>query len=327
MSPVHASIMAVLIRAALVTVAPGAEENCPSSAQVQAALEAHAPRLVAPRLERGDSDTLVLAPLPTLATGAMSISLIDKNGLVKLYRLLPQPAGDRARDCPALADTVAFIVDRYFDEVELPNLPERRLPPSLSAPPPPAKEVGPRTKVPKFALSGTVGKRTPGGPTDLGGIEFKLAGGSELGDLSLAGGHPWVDLSAGIVGIARESWHNESRSATVVRTGADLSLLLGWRVWHGRLYAGPQISVEMVWLNWEDSEGTGQGQREIRFDTAAGLRTGYQYFWQRFFARADVTACAAIVRHRVSATSAPATSLFEAPPAYLTLAFGIGIWF
>jgi hypothetical protein len=325
MSKVHASIMAVLIQAALVTVAPGTEENCPSSAQVQAALGTHTPRLVAPQADDDPANALTLTLSPTLATGEMSLSLVDKIGRVKLYRLLPPPPGDRARDCAALADTVAFIIDRYFDEVELPNLPERKLPP----PPPPAKVAEPKSAVPEFALSGTMGRRIPGDAADLGGVEFKLAGGAALTTFALAGGKPWIDASAGLVGIAKESWpRNESRSATVVRTGVDLSVLLGWPVWNGRLYAGPQASVEMVWLNWVNADASGQVEREIRFDAAAGLRTGYQYFWrERFFARVDLTGCIAIVRHKIAAKSDPSASLFEAPPAYLTMAFGIGIWF
>jgi hypothetical protein len=327
MFQVHASIMAVLIQAALVAVAPGPEENCPSSAQVQTALETHAPRLVAPHSENGANNSLILTLSPTLATGEMSISLMDKTGLVKLYRLLPPPPGDRARDCAALADTVAFIVDRYFEEVELPQLPER---PPAPPPPPPLEVVEPRARAPRFALSGTMGRRIPGGATDLGGYEFKLTGGASWTNLVLAGGRPWIDVSAGIVGIATHDWENVTGKSTskVVRSGADLALLLGWPVWHGWIYAGPLASIEMIWLDWRDADASDRVQREIRFDSAVGLRTGYHYFWrERFFARADLTGCVATVRHSITAKSDPATSLFEAPPAYLTMAFGVGIWF
>jgi len=317
--------MAVLIQAALVTVAPSAEENCPSSAQVQAALETHAPRLVALASEGGSDNPLTLILSTTLATGEMSISLMDKAGLVKLYRVLPPPPGDRARDCAALADTVAFIIDRYFDEVELPQLPAR--PP---APPPPPNVVQSKT-VPKFALSGTMGRRVPGGAADLGGYEFKLTGGAGLPPFTIAGGRPWIDASAGLVGMATNNWVNSTGAGTskAVRSGADLSLVLRWRVWQGWLYAGPLASVEMVWLDWRDADTQGQVQRYIRFAWAAGLRTGYQYFWrERFFARADLTGCIAARRQRISPqSSAGANPLFESPPAYVTMAFGVGIWF
>jgi hypothetical protein len=334
MFQVHASIMAVLIQAALVTVAPSAEENCPSSAQVQAALETHAPRLVdpsspaSPSSEGGANGPLTLSLSPTLATGEMGLSLIDRAGLVRLYRVLPPPLGDRARDCAALADTVAFIIDRYFDEVELPQLPERKSPAQPPLLPPPPRIVEPTASPPKSALSVTMGRRVPGGAADLGGYEFKLTGGAALTTAVLAGGHPWIDLSAGIVGIANQRWRNGSESASAVRTGTDLAFLLGWPVWRGMLYAGPEATAEMIWLNWRDADAGGQVRREIRFASAAGLRTGYEYFWrQRFFARADLTGCIAILRQRIAAQSAKDVSLFESPPAYIVAAFGVGIWF
>jgi hypothetical protein len=330
--------MVFFVQAALVTVAPSANDRCPSSAQVQTAIETHAPRLVSPRPE--DSPALTLTLSPTFATGEMGISLIDRAGLVRLYRVLPPPPGDRARDCAALADTVAFIVDRYFEEVELPNLPERKPPPAPpptppppSPPPPPSnpKLPMPQPGSPKFALSATGGRRFPGGKTDLGGTEFKLTGGAAVTHLELAGGRPWIDISAGIVGIAaNQRW--DSGNATSVRSGIDLALLLGWPVGNGRLYAGPQASLEMIWLNWRDADPNDPMRREIRFLGAAGLRTSYQYVWrQHFFARVDLAGCVAILRQKIEAASDQASdkdgSLFEAPPAYLTLAFGVGIWF
>ena len=324
--------MAVLVHAALVTVAPGPEDHCPSSAQVQAALESHAPRLLTSRQEDASANPLILNLSPTLATGEMSIMLIDKAGLVKLYRVLPPPPGDRARDCAALADTVAFIVDRYFDEVELPELPERKQIPSPPAAPPPApKPALPTPAAPRFALSGTFGRRLPGGPTDLGGNEFKLAGGAAVTNLVLAGGRPWIDVSAGIVGIvSNRKWDNEkgAGTATAVRSGVDLALLLGWPVWGGRLCAGPQVSLEMVWLDWRDVDANNRLSREVRFAWAAGLRTSYQYFWRkRFFARADLNGGLAVTRQEIKTQSAPNDPLFVSPPAYLTLAIGVGIWF
>jgi hypothetical protein len=81
----------------------------------------------------------------------------------------------------------------------------------------------------------------------------------------------------------------------------------------------------MVWL---DANSNNRNQHEIHFGSAAGLRTGYQYLWRNhLFARADVTGCAAIVRHQIVTQSAPNTPLFESPLVYVTMALGIGIWF
>jgi hypothetical protein len=110
-----------------------------------------------------------------------------------------------------------------------------------------------------------------------------------------------------------------------VRSGGDLAVLLGRPTWHGNLYAGPLAAVEITWL---DSNVNTRIQHEIHTGLAAGLRTGYQYLWKdRFFLRADVTACIAIVRQRVVTESNPGTPIFEAPPAYATFSGGAGIWF
>jgi hypothetical protein len=153
MASVHASLLLAILQAALqaalVTVAPGPSDNCPSSAQVLAALERHVPNLLTSPPDQNTTNQLTLVLSPALSTGDTSFFLIDKNGRVRIYRTLPPPVGDRARDCSALADTVALIVERYFDELELPNLPEkkRKAEPAAATPaplpPPPPKPAGP----------------------------------------------------------------------------------------------------------------------------------------------------------------------------------------
>lgn len=146
----HATLLLLLTQAALVTVAPTASDACPSAARVQAALEKHAPRLLVARGDEDPAKHLVLTLSPSPSTRELNLSLLDGKGRVRLYRSLPSPAPDRPRDCAALADTVALIVDRYFDEVEIPSPPERKaasspLPPLASAPasPLPTLPTGP----------------------------------------------------------------------------------------------------------------------------------------------------------------------------------------
>jgi hypothetical protein len=339
---VHANLILALAQAALVTVAPGPDDDCPSSSQVQTALEIHAPRLVTPRSEDDPADQLSLTLYSASPGREMSLSLLDGKGRVRLYRTLPTPPGDRARDCAALADTVAFIVDRYFEEVELPSLPEKKPPPPPPAPAPPpppppanppipAESFAPSTKSPSFALSGTVGRRMPGSYVDLGGIEFKATLGAELVRVGKNGWPLWLDLSGGVVGVVNHDWENStssgdfSGSANAIRSSVDLALLLGRPAGHGKLYLGPLAAVEFVWL---DANSEGHTQHEIHTGFAAGLRAGYQYFWRRrFFARADITGCIAIVRQEIVTQSPPNTVIFAAPPAFATGALGVGIWF
>ena len=210
MSEVHASLLAALIQAAWVTLSPTADDHCPSSAQVQAALEAHAPKLVATS-SAGPSDGPLTVWLATASgTGELSLSLVDSSGLVKLYRMLPPPQGGRPRDCTALADTVALIVDRYFDEVELPAMPEKKVVPPPPPPPPappapapaPSKASGSGSEMPVFTLSGTYGDEilhaSNGQPLHLAGLigshEFYGSSGGACFRLSKSSSftlHPW----------------------------------------------------------------------------------------------------------------------------------------
>lgn len=132
----YASFLPSLLQAALVTVAPGPDDGCPSAQQVQAAIASHAPRLLAPHTDDSSANQLTLSMGSTPGSRDVTLSLLDGKGRIRLYRALPAPPGDRSPDCAALAHTVAFIVDRYFDEVELPAAPERKLPPAPPSPPP-----------------------------------------------------------------------------------------------------------------------------------------------------------------------------------------------
>jgi len=337
MSEVHASLLAALIQAAWVTLAPTADDQCPSSAQVQAALEAHAPKLVAPSSEGPSGGPLTLWLATSSGTGELSLSLADRAGMVKLYRMLPPPQGGRPRDCVALADTVALIVDRYFDEVELPAMPEKKaLPPPPppppapppAAPPPPRKASASGNEIPAFALSGTIGRRVPGGASNLSQYAFKLTIGVALSRLGRRGGALCLDASAGSVGIVSQAWDHPdgSGNATAVLSGADLALLLAWPAWFGRFYIGPQGTVDMVSLDAVINSKT--TQHDVRFGAAAGLHLGYQVFgWQHFFARLDLNGAMAIVRQQVVTQSLEHTVLFEAPAAYLSVAGGVGVSF
>jgi hypothetical protein len=269
---------------------------------------------------------LVLSP--ALATGDTSFFLLDGAGRVKLYRTLPSPAGDRAPDCAALADTVAFIVDRYFDEVELPALPEKRTSPEPAPAAPPVKkspfepEPRPRVEAARYTLSLGVGKRMPGSAADLGGNEIKLTGGLAVAGFGRDGGRLWLETSGGIVGIVNWVW--PQGNVTAVRTAWDLSALLGWPVWRGRLYGGASTSVEYIWL---DANSSGHLQHETRLALSAGLRAGYLLFLrEHVFLRLDLSGNVAIVRYEF-ATQSGSSALLSAPPVYVTAAIGVGISF
>jgi hypothetical protein len=176
-----------------------------------------------------------------------------------------------------------------------------------------------------------VGRRVPGSYYDLGGIEFKLALGLKLGRLTHRRLPVSLELSGGLIGIAKRGWQYDdaggqtSGEATAVRSGGDLALYLGWTAGAGTLYAGPLAAVEVVWL---DATSGGHLQHEIHTGIAAGARAGYQYRWlDRFFLRLDVTGAIALLRQRIATVSHREKPIFEAPPGYATLSVGAGVWF
>jgi hypothetical protein len=274
---------------------------------------------------------LTLILMPAFATGETSFSLLDKTGLVKLYRTLPPPAGDRVRDCAALADTVAFIVVRYFEEVEMPALPEPTPPPPPPPPPPeppPPKPVAPSetaTRPPpaKRTLSLNGGRRFPGEAFNLGGYEVKMILGTALTDLGKTDGDLWLEVSAGFAGHSTYYWgQGPSEYATSDRAAGDLALLAGWRLGRSRVHAGPVASVELIWL---ETGAGGHPRNETLLGAAAGIKVGYQYFAAgRVFARADLAGNLALVKQEVATQSN--IPVFTAPRVYLTLAFGVGVW-
>jgi hypothetical protein len=333
MDEVHASLLLATVHAAALTVASGPGDACPTSTQVLAALETRAAALVTPRMDDDPAKLLTLTLMPASPNGETSFSLVDRSGLVKLYRSLPAPAGDRARDCAALADTVAFIVIRYFEEVELPALPERKPPPAPPEPPPPSPE-GParsttsedavKVDAAKLALSLNGGRRFPGGAEDFGGFEVKLATGVLLTAFAKGNADLWLDVAAGFAGHGtRTVDQRPSDSATSSRWSGEVALLAGWRLGQSRIYAGPAANLDLIWV---DSDMSGHKQHEQRFGAAAGIKAGYQYFWAgRVFARADVTTNVTLAKERV--VTASKLDIFSSPPMYVTVALGLGVWF
>jgi len=75
---------------------------------------------------------------------------VDPQGRLRLFRTLARPGATNARDCAALSVTVAIIVQRYLEEIELPEVEVARrspmvqvVPPTPPSPSPPPVVVGP----------------------------------------------------------------------------------------------------------------------------------------------------------------------------------------
>ena len=133
----------------------GPDDGCPSPHQLAEALSAHLPGMVLP-LGHATGPTTLRLGVATDAAGAMRLDLSDPEGGPLLHRWLPATDRTHAGDCPALAETAALIVERYWHEVGYdvpletpkPPPPKAAVPP---APPPPPKPAPPPTPPPNPA--------------------------------------------------------------------------------------------------------------------------------------------------------------------------------
>jgi hypothetical protein len=134
----------------------GADDGCPSPHLLADALSTHLPGMVLP-LGHATGPTSLRLAVTTDAAGAMRLDLFDPEGGPLLHRWLLANERTHPGDCPALAETAALIVDRYWHEVgydvpiEEENVPPKTQPPKAAAQPPPPKPVTPPTPPPKPA--------------------------------------------------------------------------------------------------------------------------------------------------------------------------------
>jgi hypothetical protein len=138
----------------------GPDEGCPSPRQVADALSAHLPGMVLP-LGHATGPTTLRLTVTTEAAGAMRLDLVDPEGGPLLHRWLPASEHAHSGDCPALAETAALIVERYWHEVgydvpiETPPAPKPP-PPKATSPPPPKPPEPPRpAEPPKPSVTAT----------------------------------------------------------------------------------------------------------------------------------------------------------------------------
>ena len=120
----------VALQAALITVR-GGDARCPSARQVNEAIAGRLPGVLVPAPSPGAAGVLELR-LNESAT-EHSFVVVDGTGTVRLSRPMPPPP-PAARDCEALAETVALIVDRYLQQLAYQD--RQAAPPPPPAPPP-----------------------------------------------------------------------------------------------------------------------------------------------------------------------------------------------
>jgi hypothetical protein len=240
-----------LVPAAIgVLAAAGPDDGCPSPRQLTEALSVHLGGSVLP-LGQPLGATAIRLSVATDASGVTRLDLVDPGGEVLLHRMLSPTERSRGPDCPALAETAALIVERYWHEVgyDLPPLP--RPPPApepalrplalqvSAAPPVHAAPSSWRWSV----AAVTEGRAGPGGSADVAAL---LAVGAERRfGLRLSGGVAnGTTVTSSSLGVA-------SFRRLPFRFGAYLPLHLG----PGVLEPGIGLDLEEIWVNVTSNNG------------------------------------------------------------------------
>jgi hypothetical protein len=221
--------------------------GCPSSQQIRAAIEVRLPGLLVPPEQSGLPDTLMLATSSDPAAKTSSFTLTDRDLKVRLRRELPPPASADPSECPALAETVALMVERYLQEV------------GYRSEPAPAAD---RRRWDLFA-----GATWRPGADGLSAYEVRVGVGRAFGARARFG----LALALGIEGTSEEAW--PGASGRLHRFPAELRLV--WRRGIGTtmLEVGPFAGVQLLVLHSQSQDASATDVRLVpELGAGAGLR-------------------------------------------------------
>jgi hypothetical protein len=254
----------------------GAAADCPGGAALAAALNAVMAGLV-PSAQPAMPVALANGGhlgVTTSSEGDVRVDLVDAQGEVVLHRVLPAPPRGHAPDCPALAETIALIIDRYLHDVgyEVPPLPppapKPASPPPVPEEPPSAIAVAPPAAAPAPKALWRIGLGGGARVGDAGGL-----GGD--GDLvlglepSATGVHGGVRLSAGYAPPTEARWAD--KTATLRRIPLRLGLYLAVPAGPGQLEPGIGLGAD-VFIVSVNGPGAASGYHSA---PAGDLALGY----------------------------------------------------
>ena len=241
---------------AVVVAAPaGPDQGCPSPRQITEALMARIPAVVVSADDASSPGVLKLTvtgggPIP------LRVELTDQGGEARLYRSLTVAERSRALDCPALADTVALIVERFLHDLGY------EAPPSPPPPPrepvrenltrgPPAAPAGP-SRVDVFAGGAWRGASS----TETNDFEAGLGLGFERG---LFGRRVAATFTGGISTLCCSAvipdQNVQNVRATLYRIPVRLGLYIPFLVGPGWLEPGLRLAVDWLFVSRSWSGG------------------------------------------------------------------------
>ena len=288
---------------------------CPSADQVTAALRARLPQIM------GQGGSGLPSPLWLQWRGsaqAPEVQLRDADGTIVLSRVLRVQSG--VADCPALAETVALIVERYLDELQLQDLAK---PSALAQAMPPTADpdhtwaLGARTMV----RSGRAAWLPPGGELWL--ERLGKGGGHHPGTAG------WLASLGGALGVS--SGQNDRAGAArlqhlhtwlLIRAGA-------WRVWDAHKL-GLFADVGLAAVRASRTEGPASWSA-WGAEPWAGLGGRYRLSLRnRWFAEASAAVYAAVVRHELVVLRLPENErrvVAATPRIFTDLGISVGVQF
>jgi hypothetical protein len=322
------SALLVVPAYAVAVTAPGAaDEGCPSPRQVVDALAARLPDVAQPVGQPPAPGALRLSVVaPGGAAAGLRVELSDANGEPVLHRQLPPPpARGKSPDCPALAETVALIVDRYLHEVGY------EAPPS-PPPPPPAPPPSPPTVIarpPPPAGAGGAGAGAAGGARRVWQIGLGAsaragdAGGLDAAGMiaaGVSGRRLGAHLSFGLAPAAYARWSDGH--ATLRRLPARLSLDMSLVAGPGRLEPGIAAGADLLIASFSDTGGDGS---HTRVSPSGGVTVGYMLPLARHLYLRALALGAIAVPYRFVNTSE--VEVWRTPRTYLELGVESGFSF
>ena len=329
----------------------GPDDGCPSPRQLAEALSAHLPGMVLP-LGHATGPTTLRLGVSTDVAGAMRLDLSDPEGGPLLHRWLPATDRAHAGDCPALAETAALIVERYWHEVgydvplETPTTTAKPPPPKATAPPPPppptAKAEPPPVAPAVVAKANPSPERRatePQPPSEPLPPPRWWVGGGVAGLLTTSGDRAGAALLA--VAVERPVFKRRlglrlsagaetgisvslaTESADVlqfpVRMGAYLPIALGV----GQLEPGIGVDLDVVAVTFTHGSASKTNLRAIPgVDAALGWALPLPH---DFYIRALAQAVTQVPYNFVTASNN--TTIFTPPRFHLALGIESGVWF
>jgi hypothetical protein len=277
-----AALALVMVHAALISVS-GGDARCPSVKQVNEAVSARLPGVLVPASPEPPPGVLRLMLRATSPTEHQFV-LRSSTGKVLLSRTLPVPPAATERDCEALAETVALIVDRYLQELAY----QAEVPAAVEVPAPPPIDSGPLE--PRWELFAGGTWQPASGPSALSRYEARIGAGRTLGRSARLA----LELVVGVQGA--EEPHSDTVTASLRRFPAELRLL--WRSAPRtlRVEAGPFAGLEV--LSWSSDRPLAHDDG-IRLTPLVGGELGLRAaLGSRAFVRLLGSLGVAMLRHR-----------------------------